>query len=302
MSKPDNASQYEALRHGAGARLTARDVVTMTGPDAPSFLQGQCSQDVVPLHPGSSADALVLSPQGKIDALVRVVRVAEDAFALDLDPGFGTELLARLVRFKLRVKVELELFHRTCLSVRGPHARDVVHGNPIGTGDVAISYSWGSIEGVDVLCSQGAPAIPSGAVECHDDAWEALRVEAGIPSMGAEIDERTIAAEVDGLLDRAVSFTKGCYTGQELVARLDARGNKVVRHLRGLVCAGSVRPGDVIRTDGRDVGTVTSSALSPVLGAVALGFVHRQVEVGAAVRIGEHQQAVVAEVRQLPLL
>ena len=144
--------------------------------------------------------------------------------------------------------------------------------------------------GVDLL-GRG-PGRPDGVRAVLVEAWESVRVEAGIPVMGAELDERTIAAEAD-LLDRCVSFTKGCYTGQELVARLDARGNRVARHLRG--CRGgpgadaSPRgvhaarrcwPGSEIVFEGKVVGTVTSSAWSPALRyPVALGYVHRTVAV-----------------------
>jgi tRNA-modifying protein YgfZ len=152
---------------------------------------------------------------------------------------------------------------------------------------------------------------------CSLEAWESVRIEAGIPRMGAELDERTIAAEAD-LLDRSVSFTKGCYTGQELVARLDARGNRVARHLRGLVVTGSpsipteVAPGTEILAQGKVVGTVTSSAWSPTWQCpVALGYVHRTVEPSSPVELrpaasgpdGAAPGPVLgAEVRTLPLV
>ena len=177
---------------------------------------------------------------------------------------------------------------------------------------MAVAVSWNGVTGVDLL-GPGAQ-VPTGVPECAPAAWEAVRVEAGIPVMGAELDERTIAAEAD-LLERTVSFTKGCYTGQELVARLDARGNRVARHLRGLVV--TRRPGGgatgesgalvgaSIVHDGKPVGTVTSAAWSPALdGLVALGYVHRSVEVPAPVELQAEASGPTwtAEVRSLPLV
>jgi folate-binding protein YgfZ len=188
---------------------------------------------------------------------------------------------------------------------------------------LAPTFSWNGVSGVDLLGE--APRLPADVSPCAAEAWEAVRVEAGIPVMGAELDERTIAAEAD-LLDRAVSFTKGCYTGQELVARLDARGNRVVRHLRGLVVEGpaeasagsgpvsrGVVPGSEIVFEGKVVGTVTSSAWSPAFGCpVALGYVHRAVEPPSPVELrpvssGDSTErgdasVVRAEVRVLPLV
>ncbi len=301
------AQDYEALRRGVGALTLGRDVLRVSGDDARHFLQGQLSQDIDALGVGESADSLLLTPQGKLDALVRVSRTGEDELVLDVDAGWGEAVAARLARFKLRVKVVIEPLAWRCVALRGPGAAAlVVEGRP----DVSLSpaFSWNGVAGFDLLGE--APEIPDGVRVCSGAAWESVRVEAGIPRMGAELDERTIAAEAD-LLDRAVSFTKGCYTGQELVARLDARGNRVARHLRGLVVSGStvvVAPGTEIVDQGKVVGTVTSSAWSPALRCpVALGYVHRAVEPSSGVELradaGSAGTAAPerAEVRVLPL-
>jgi folate-binding protein YgfZ len=307
-------ADYEALRHGVGAVSLPRDVVRVEGPDAVEYLQGQCSQDVAALGVGASADALLLTPQGKLDALVRVTRVADDVLLVDVDGGFGPAVVARLSRFKLRVKAQIELLHWTGLALRGPGAADTVAalGAPDGTAppsgvDLVAAFAWNGVTGVDLLGS--SPPMPAGLRVCGWPAWQSVRVEAGIPVMGAELDERTIAAEA-GLLERCVSFTKGCYTGQELVARLDSRGNKVARRLRGVVVEpgqeASVRPGAEMTVTGRVVGRVTSVAWSPSLATVvALGYLHRDVEVPGPVGIhtGEAPGDVVgAEARILPLV
>ena len=216
-------------RCGAGWEHSPSDATCygVSGDDARYFLQGQLSQDIDALGVGESADSLLLTPQGKLDALVHVSRTGEDELVLDVDAGWGEAVAARLARFKLRVKVVIEPLAWRCVALRGPGAAAaVVEGRP----DVSLSpaFSWNGVAGFDLLGE--APEIPDGVRVCSGAAWESVRVEAGIPRMGAELDERTIAAEAD-LLDRAVSFTKGCYTGQELVARLDARGNRVARRL-----------------------------------------------------------------------
>ena len=317
---------YEALRRGVGALALGRDVVEVRGADAGDYLQGQLSQDVGALEVGAVVDSLLLTPQGKLDALVRVARVAEDRWCLDTGAGFGEVVAARLRRFKLRVKVDIEPLAWGAVAVRGPDTATVVSGagrhrpgsDPPGGDDglgavaVVAPVAWNGVEGVDLLGE--APQVPPGVALCAPEAGEAVRVEAGIPAMGSELDDRTIAAEA-GLLERTVSFTKGCYTGQELVARLDARGNKVARHLRGVVLA----PGDPaagtgawstlvgadLVHDGRSVGSITSAAWSPTLGCpVALGYVHRRVEPPAAIDVVPPGGAapVRGEIRTVPLV
>ena len=309
-------ADYEALRHGLGAHRVHRDVLAVTGPDAADYLQGQCSQDLGSLAVGEAAEALLLEPDGKLTALLRVLRTAEDAFALDVDGGFGALVAARLGRFKLRSKLAITPLEWACVALRGPGA--VPFGGEAGSGTAVVPFRWNGVEGVDLLGPEPDALVPPDARWCGDEAWEALRVEAGIPAMGRELDGHTIAAEV-GLLERTVSFTKGCYTGQELVARLDARGNKVARRLCGIVPAGSFGADgeiDVARLIGapltvpereKPVGAVTSAAWCPGLsGPGALAFVHRSVDLPGTVQVeitsaqGE-PVAVTATARPLPL-
>jgi len=309
-----DADDYEALRHGVGSLALGREMVRVAGPDARDYLQGQCSQDIGALTAGSSADALLLTPQGKLDALVRITRAADDAFYVDVDAGYGPAVVARLARFKLRVKADITTPEWTCVSLRGPAATDVAGGaSPAPGTSLAVAFAWGDVVGVDLFGV--GPQIPSGVRSCGRAAWESLRIEAGICVMGAELDGRTIAAEA-GLLERAVSFTKGCYTGQELVARLEARGNKVARRLRGLVfdpsvdlsdtSAPNVIPGADVAIGPRVVGRVTSVAWSPTLqSSVALAYLHRDVAVPSLVHVaadGVGPDAVAAQARALPLV
>jgi folate-binding protein YgfZ len=229
-----------------------RDVVLVRGPDAATYLQGQLSQDVAGLDVGASAFSLLLQPQGKVDAWLRVTRTAEDEFALDVDAGWGEHVVARLQRFLLRTKVELE-------QVDWP-VTAVVDGDaevPAGAWKVVPELG----EGFDVLHAR----LDGDPVD-YDD----LRIRAGVPRMGKELDESTIPAAA-GIVDRSVSFTKGCYTGQELVARIDARGDRVPTKLRRIT--GDVPEGATLHLDDREVGRVTSAT-----GGVALAYVRREVE------------------------
>jgi folate-binding protein YgfZ len=296
------------LSDGAAARRVDRDVLSVTGPDAATYLQGQCSQDVEGLAVGTSKLALLLSPQGKVDAFVRVTRTGEEAFVLDADPGCGPAAQARLERFRLRTKVEIEQLAWACLSVRGPTAVAA----PVPDGPVLrVVVEWPGWGGVDLFGPEpeGDPGLvgwrADGVPACPEEAWEASRIEAGVPVGGREVTDSTIAAEV-GLVERTVSFTKGCFTGQELVARLDARGSKVARRLWGVVVGDGASPpvgATVWTADGEhEVGTLSSVARSDRLGTtVALAVLHRRVGAGDPVTVGWGGTQASAEVRGLPL-
>jgi folate-binding protein YgfZ len=298
----DDDEGYRQVRSGVAVVPGRRDVVLVTGPDALGYLQGQCSQDLAGLGETEAADALLLSPQGKLEALVRVTRLADDRFAVDVDGGFGDVVVARLQRFKLRVAVEVTAVAWSVVSLRGPRSAEVAAA-AVGV-EAVVPWAWGGAVGCDLLGP--AATVPEGIGRVSDAVAAALRVEAGVPMMGAELDERTIPAEA-GLTERAVSFTKGCYTGQELVARLDARGNRVARHLRGLVLAAPAEAGWTICDEQGPLGQLTTVAWSPALDAVAaLGFVHRRVTPPAPVSVrsvaDDPTGEVAAEVRTLPLV
>ena len=273
-----------------------RDVVAATGPEAAAFLQGQLSQDVLALGDGESAWSWILAPTGKVDVLVRVTRLSNDDWVLDTDGGWGTALVARLNRFKLRTKVEIFGRSWLVLGLRGDPLDEASAGADGGGESVAVRPPWPGLTGVDLLGP--APVVPDGLPLMAQEDYEAVRIAAGIPKMGAELTEKTIPAE-SGLNDQTVSFTKGCYTGQELVARIDSRGGNVPRHLRALIPSDGVEPGTALIDDeGRAVGTVTSAAISPGGGWVALGYVGRAVAVPGRLHAGPDRTEV--EVRELP--
>lgn len=274
------------LRTTIGAVSIERDVVRVHGPEAMAFLQGQLSQDVEALAVGQSTRAFLLQPTGKVVAWLRATRTGDDAVLLDVEAGFGEEVRARLTRFKLRTKAELDLEARSGHAVRGPGADALA---PPG----ALPAGWPGVEGFDLL--DGTPA-PADLPVVDASSLEALRIESGVPAMGAELTDATIPAEAgQWLIDASVSFTKGCFTGQELVARIDSRGGNVPRPLRGLLVDGDPVPVDTtVGVAGKDVGVVTSSGWSPALGAVALAPLARSVEPGTAVEMRRPDGTVVA--------
>jgi tRNA-modifying protein YgfZ len=296
----DLAADYQRLRTGAGALPLARDAVRVTGPDGLSFLQGQCSQDVAGLAVGESAWSLVLQPQGKIEALVRITRVADDILVLDTEGGWGPRLLERLNRFKLRVKADLEPLAWSCMAVRGPEAADSIGGVVSGPELLVVDAGWPGLPGVDLLGAE--PPAPDGVPLVSAGAYDVVRIEAGIPMMGAELTERTIPAET-GIVARTVSFTKGCFTGQELVARIDSRGGHVPRHLRAVVLPESSAPvGAAVLAGDKQVGLLTSAAAAPRGGSVALAYINRTVEPPASVTVVWDGGQGDASVEALPLV
>jgi folate-binding protein YgfZ len=307
MTTADTLTEdYRHLRDDVGAYRLPRDVVRLAGPDAASYLQGQCSQDLANLEVGFSADTLLLAPDGKLIALARVIRIDEEVFHLDVDADHGEAVLERLARFKLRSRFELGLIDWSCVALRGPAL-------PAGLAAPAVAaFDWNGWHGVDLLGPAEEITIPDDVHWCAQPAWEAARIESGIPVMGRELTDGVIPAET-GAVERSVSFTKGCFTGQELVARIDSRGASVPHHLHGLVLAEAVDPAELVGAslvvEGKDkpVGRVTSAAWGPGVGAVcALAYVHRSVPVPGLLQVvpiaGDLGRSLEASVRPLPLI
>jgi folate-binding protein YgfZ len=277
---------YLALRRGVAAFPAERDVLAVTGADAVTFLQGQLSADVVALGVGESTCSLLLQPQGKVEAWIRLTRTAEDRVVVDVDGGWGDAVAARLNRFKLRVDATIEALDWTGVSLRGPDAPGV---DVAASGaELVLPVDWRGLAGVDLLGPH--VSVPDGVDVADPLAAHNVRIEQGWPAMGHELDDSVIPAEVgQWLIDTSVSFTKGCYTGQELVARIDSRGGNVPRPVRLLVVEGEfpVAPGAEVRLDGQPVGSVSSS--TPPLSAghpgLALAPLARAVEPGATVEV-----------------
>ncbi len=215
--------------------------------------------------------------------------------------------MERLARFKLRSKFDLEALDWVCVALRG----SATGAAPAPRAPVVAPVAWNGWEGVDLLGPEGSIEVDESATWCSEATWEGARIESGVPAMGRELTDGVIPAET-GTVERTVSFTKGCFTGQELVARIDSRGAAVPFRLVGLVAdadAGPLPPGAELVVEGRDkpVGRVTSAAWCPGIGAFgALAYVHRSVAVPGPVTVAapgaERRDAAPAEARPLPLL
>jgi folate-binding protein YgfZ len=251
-----------------------RDVVTVTGGDTFSFLQSLVSQDVEGLDEGAVVSSLLLTPKGKVDSWFRLVRVGDGAW-LDVEAGFGEALAASLGRYLLRVDATIARPDQPwgMVAIRGEAAGVEA---PPGARVLPVSVG-GTAQGVDVIGPQAALGELAGR-GLDAEAYEVFRIGAGVPRLGLDLDESTIPQEA--FLDHdSVSFTKGCFLGQELVARIDTRGH-VNRYLRRVDPRDDRRVlerGAEIEVDGKVVGSVTSS----VAGG-ALGYVRREVTLPAA--------------------
>ena len=281
-------SGYEALRDASAVIELDRDYVVTSGPEATTYLQGQLSQDVEGIEVGGSALTLLLEPQGKISAFARLTRTGADEYLFDTEAGHGAEIVARLRRFKLRTKVDIEAVEQwSCLAVRGPAAPEptgVPAIDPIWdrSGSAVIAaFAWPGLRGVDLIGPD--PVRPAGVAHADALEFEARRIECGLPVMGRDLDVRTIPEEA-GIVASSVSFTKGCYTGQELVARIDSRGGNVPRRLHVLRAGdeqAEMTPGAELWIGDESAGRVTSAARHPAGGQVGLAYVKRSL-VGAS--------------------
>jgi tRNA-modifying protein YgfZ len=307
------AAELAILRDGSGlVDRSERGKLALTGGEAKAFLQGQLTNDVEALSPGEGLYAAFLTHKGKMLGDLRVLDLG-DELLLDTERSALQELFTMIHRFKLGRDVELHkrTLERGLLSLIGPAARRVAGAldlpaaehscrrAEIAGADVVLAATD---VGVDVVCPSqdtervGAALEDAGARPVSETAAECLRIELGRPRFGLDMDEGTIPQEA-GLNDRAVSFTKGCYVGQETVARLFYRG-KPNRHLRGLRLSAPAAPGDELHLGERAVGTVGSAVLSPDHGPIALALVRREAEPGSSVVVGA--EAAPAQVVELP--
>jgi folate-binding protein YgfZ len=231
------------------------------------------SNDVAALAPGESCDALLLTPKARVIAVLRVLRRAADDFLLLTEPDLGEAVRSELLRFRFAARAEIELEEHRSYLLFGPGV--------VGSDGQAVPNSDYGVPALEILDGD----VPEGATELSEDGLEELRIRAGTPRFGKEIDERVLPAEA-GLDERAVSFTKGCYPGQEPVARLRYRGH-TNRGLRRLLIEGGdlpVRDAPIVHA-GKEVGRVTS-AVRAAEGILALGYVRAEVPADAELAVG----------------
>jgi len=303
------ASEYRTLTEGCGlVDRSERGKLALTGAEAKAFLQGQVTNDVEGLEPGRGCYAAFLTHKGKMLGDLRILDVG-DELLLDTERATLQELFNMIRRYKLGRDVELH--KRTLelaeLSLVGPDARRVAGAGDLGTAEhdsvrTALGILVATDRGVDVLCPAERAGevrdalVGAGAVRVSEAAAEVVRVESGRPRYGLDLDDSVIPQEA-GLNERAVSFTKGCYVGQETVARLYYRG-KPNRHLRGLRLSGPAKTGAPLRLGEREVGRLRSSVVSPSRGPIGLAIVRREAAPGDRLAVGDG--TVTAEVAELP--
>ena len=343
-------AEYRALTEGCGLLdRSERGKLALTGAGAKEFLAGQTTNDIEALAPGQGCYAAFLTPKGKMLGDLRVLDLGDELF-LDTERVALQALFDMIRRFKIGYDVQLHkrTVERSLLSLVGPGARataaravagatasthgahemhgttdrqarlmlaDTEHANvPVEIAGVACVLVRTDL-GVDVICDATAfetvreALLGAGAQPASEQAAEIVRVERGRPRYGIDLDETVIPQEA-GLNERAVSFTKGCYVGQETVARLHYKG-KPNRHLRGLRLSEPTEPGAELLADRRSrrstiggervVGNLTSAVLSPVLGPIGLALVRREAEPGARLTVGDGEaHAVVVELSGEP--
>lgn len=308
------SAEYQVITEGCGLfDRSERGKLALSGSEARPFLQGQVTNEVEALPSGSGCYAAFLTPKGKMLGDVRILATA-DELLLDTE-RVALQALFNLIRRGL-IGYQAELHKRTVerglLSLIGPRAVSLAAaGLPEDSPEHAhFPVRLAGVEarairtdvGVDLLFhSEHTTALQHalrglGAEPVGEDAVECLRIERGRPRYGVDLDESVIPQEA-GLNDRAVSFSKGCYVGQETVARLHWRG-KPNRHLRGLSLTVPAQTGQELWSEERMVGRLGSVASSPRFGPIALALVRREVEPGATVGVGEDRAP--ARVSELP--
>jgi folate-binding protein YgfZ len=281
---------YTAMTEGAAlVDRSESGKLALTGSEAKAFLNGQVTNEIEALEPGHGCYAALLTHKGKMLADLRVIDTGSELLLL-CERSALQALFDAIRRYKIGFDVELHkrTLERGLLSLIGPRA-DALLGAELPAQEHAnVQSDLGLLirtdVGVDVVCDSAdtervkAALLEAGAVEADEAIAEIVRVERGRPRYGIDLDDSVIPQEA-GLNERAVSFTKGCYVGQETVARLHNRG-KPNRHLRGLRLGEEVQPGTELRLGEREVGRLTSVARSPKLGAVGLALVRREAQPG----------------------
>jgi folate-binding protein YgfZ len=303
-------SQYGAIAESCGLLdRSERGKLALTGAEAKSFLQGQVSNDVEALSPGTGCYATFLTPKGKMLGDLRVLDTGEDLL-IDTERMSLQELFNMIRRFSIGYAAELHkrTLQLGLLSLLGPAAAATCGLDP---GAAEHSHVAGEVAGIavravrtdlgiDLFCDAAdtdglAAALEgSGATPVSEAVADVVRIEHGRPRYGVDLDDTVIPQEAD-LNARAVSFTKGCYVGQETVARLFYRG-KPNRQLRGLRLSLPAGTGAEIKFGSRTVGRLGSVADSPALGSIALALVRREAPPGSQVTVGPDEiKAVVVE-------
>jgi tRNA-modifying protein YgfZ len=304
--------QYRALREEAGYLPRERAALVVRGADAAEYLQGQLTNDIEALAPEQGCYAALLDRKGHLQADMRVLRLANGELWLDLEPGPARAVLKHLRTYSIGRDVEVDAVtdQWAITSLIGPRAGELAGIEGLGPEHAQRFRERDGIEVLAVATDVGLDLITkadhaadlaslleaAGAAEVSEAAAEIVRVESGRPRFGLDMGPESMPAEA-GITERAVNFEKGCYIGQEPVARLHYRG-KPNRTLRGLRLSEPVEHGAPLTLGEREVGKVGTACLSPAHGPIALAIVRREAGEGDRVAVGEG--GATAEVVPLP--
>jgi folate-binding protein YgfZ len=305
-------AQYRQLREECGLLdRSGRGKLLVTGADAAEYLQGQLTNDVEALEPGEGQYAALLDRKGHMQADMRVLRPGAEELWIDTEPEGLEAARKHLQMYKVGREVEVTdvTDERAILSLIGPRSAEIAGTPPLpeyACEEASVAgvdcLVAGTRDGIDLIVPAGDAGrlrealLGAGAVEVGPGAVEILRIEAGTPRFGAEMGAETMPAEA-GIVEAAVSFTKGCYIGQETVARLHYKG-RPNRLLRGVRLSAPAPSGAALRLGEKEVGALGSSAVSPALGPIGLAIVRREAELGTELAVGE--DGVTARVVDLP--
>lgn len=305
-------AQYRQLREECGVvDRSDRGKLLVTGSEAAEYLQGQLTNDIEALEPGEGCYAALLDRKGHMQADMRVLVVDGEKIWVDTEPEAIAAAKRHLEMYKIGRDADVNDAgdERAIVSLIGPRSAELAGSSPLPEHfheEVKIDGiecpAVGTVLGIDLiphaddrerligaLAEAGAPAVDPAAAEI-------LRIESGVPRFGSEMDTATMPAE-GGIVAAAVNFEKGCYIGQETVARLHYKG-KPNRHLRGLRLSAPVGPGAILSLGEKEVGKLGGSCVSPAHGPIGLAIVRREAEPGAELLVGE--DGVTARVVDLP--
>jgi tRNA-modifying protein YgfZ len=304
--------QYRALREEAGYLARERAALIVRGADAAEYLQGQLTNDTEAIERDEGRYAALLDRKGHLQSDMRLLHLENDEIWIDLEPGPAPGILKHLRTYSIGRDVEVEdVTERWAItSLIGPRSTQLAGFEGLGPEHAQRFREWDGTGvlavatdvGLDLLTSADQAASlaellrAAGAAEVSEQAAEIIRVESGRPRFGLDMGPESMPAEA-GITERAVDFEKGCYIGQEPVARLHYRG-KPNRTLRGLRLSSAAEHGDSLLLGDREVGTVGTVCLSPALGPIALAIVRREAAEGDRLTVG--RGGVTAEVVGLP--
>lgn len=292
-----------------------RGILAVGGPQRQKFLHSLLSNEVAALRPGEGRLASLMDARGHVLALMRVL-VTGDSVLLELPRDRVSSVHALLEHYRVGAPVRFALPPTAILAVCGPGASECLARAGAVVSELSPeSHAEATLAGVPVRLSRGSD-LPAGALVVHvapelaaavssglaaagarelpPAEFDALRIEEGKPLFGVDVGADNLLHEA-GLVAEYHSASKGCYVGQETIARLEARGGNVNKRLRGLRLGQPAAPGDPVLADAQEVGRLTSAALSPRLGPIAMAYLHRShAAPGASVAVGGAPASVVA--------